>query len=545
MDPSRFKRRAAGAGPRPSSSGIRGDIDTPRVTSSQLRQAEVGGTPPAVQPLKPLPKKSAATRQTSAPQPKRPATPIDMGLPGDYSAIKPAQAKVPERRWKVIRRWTLRSALVLMVLALISGSTLFAMGAFKVKHVFKGGAAHATALTANVDPQLLKGEGDGRINILLMGRGGGTHDAPDLTDTIMIASIDPVNKSTTLISIPRDLWVKVAGHGSMKLNAVWETGEFDYLHKVAPGSTDPKAIAAGFELADSTISDITGIQIHYNVLVNFKAFQQAVDTVGGVTINVPQDLYDPTMAWENANNPYLARAGVQTFDGKHALIYVRSRETTSDFARSERQRAMILAIKEKIATLGTLSNPIKIAGLMNSFGDNVQTDISLNDASRMYSITKDIKPADIKSVGLSTAPNKFITTGNMNGQSIVLPLAGLNNYTDIQNFIRTQLPDGYIVKENAKILILNGTTVPGVASAKTAKLKSYGYNVIGASSAPTDGWTKTTLIDLSKGTKKYTANFLQKRYSAEVQTKLPDNTIQTNGADFVIIIGTDEATTDN
>lgn len=543
MDPSRFKRRTASAGQRPSSSGMRGEIEHPQVNATQLRQAETTGTAPALQPPRP-PKQRPATPKQAA-TPRRHVTPIDMGLPGEYSAIKPAQAKVPERRLKIVRRWALRSALVMAVLVLISGSTLFAMGAFKVKRVFKGGAAHATALTANVDPKLLKGEGDGRINILLMGRGGGTHDAPDLTDTIMIASVDPVNKTTTLISIPRDLWVKVDGKGSMKLNAVWETGEFNYLRKVAPGSTDPKAIAAGFELADKTISEVTGLQIHYNVLVNFKAFQQAVDTVGGVTIDVPEDLYDPTMAWENANNPYLARAGVQNFDGKHALIYVRSRETTSDFARAERQRSMILAIKEKIGTLGTLSNPIKIAGLMNSFGDNVQTDISLNDASRLYTITKDINPTAIKSLGLSKAPNKFITTGNMNGQSIVLPLAGLNNYTDIQNFIRTQLPDGYIVKENAKILVLNGTSLPGVASAKSTTLKSYGYNVIGTGTAPTDGWTKTTVIDLSKGTKKYTANFLQKRYSADLKTALPDTTIQTNGADFVIIIGSDEASTDN
>lgn len=540
MDPSRFKKRSAAADQRLEGNGMRGDLSAPRLSSSQLRQAETVNAPtPKPQP--------APRRQPSAkaPAPKRKAPPIDMGLPGEYSAIKPAQAKVPERRWKVVRRWTLRSALVIITLVLISGSTLFAMGAFKAKRVFKGGATTATALTTNVNPQLLKGEGDGRINILLMGRGGGTHDAPDLTDTIMVASIDPVNKTTTLISIPRDLWVKVDGHGSMKLNAVWETGEFGYLHKVSPGSTDPKAIAAGFTLADSVISEITGLEIHYNVLVNFQAFRQAVDTVGGVTINVPEDLYDPTMAWENANNPYLARAGVQNFDGVHALIYVRSRETTSDFARSERQRAMIQVLKEKIVTLGTLSNPIKIAGLLSSFGNNVQTDISLNDASRLYSVTKDVKPASIKSIGLTTPPNKFITTGNMNGQSIAQPIAGLNDYSAIQNFIRTQLPDGYIVKENAKILVLNGTALPGVASAKSEILKSYGYNVIGASTAPTDGWTKTTVVDLSKGTKKYTANFLKKRYNADLVTRLPDATIQTNGADFVIIVGTDEATTDN
>jgi LCP family protein required for cell wall assembly len=466
-----------------------------------------------------------------------------MGLPGEYSQLKPAQAKVPERKLQIIRRWTVRAFLVVLVLSLVSGGSIFALSAMKVKKVFKGGAAHATGLTANVNPSLLKGEGDGRINILLMGRGGGTHDAPDLTDTMMLASVDPIGHTTTLISIPRDLWVKVPGHGSMKINAAWETGEFDYLHKVAPGSTDPNAIAAGNKLADSVVTSVLGIQIHYNVIVDFQAFRQAVDTVGGVTVNVPTDLYDPTMAWENNNNPLLAKAGVQTFDGKHALIYVRSRETTSDFARSQRQRSVMLALKDKVVTLGTLSNPIKISELLNSFGNNVATDFSLNDASRLYSITKDIPSASIKSVGMADAPNHYITTGNMNGQSIDKPVAGLDNYTDIQNFIRTQLPDGYLVKENAKILVLNGTALPGVATAKATILKSYGYNVIGAGTAPTDGWTQTTIVDLTNGKDKYTSHYLQQRYNAPVVTKLPDTSIQTNGADFVIIIGSDEAST--
>src|SRR5665213_4335372 len=134
---------------------------------------------------------------------------------------------------------------VALVLLITMGGLLFSQSYLKLHKVFKGGTATAAALKSNVNPDLLKGEGSGRVNVLLMGRGGGNHDGPDLTDTMMLASIDPVNHTTTLLSLPRDLWVNVPGKGDMKINAAWEAGEFGYLGKSTTGSTDPKAIAAG------------------------------------------------------------------------------------------------------------------------------------------------------------------------------------------------------------------------------------------------------------------------------------------------------------
>ena len=411
--------------------------------------------------------------------------------------------------------------------------------------VFKGGTGTAAALKANVSPDLLKGEGSGRVNLLLLGRGGGNHDAPDLTDTMMLASIDPVNHTATLLSLPRDLWVNVPNQGVMKINAAWETGEFKYLGKQAPGSTDPKAIQAGFDVVDQTVGDVLGISIDYNVMVNFQAFQQAVDTVGGVSINVPTDLVDPTMAWENGGNPVLAQAGIQNFDGKHALIYVRSRETTSDFARAERQRSVLLALKTKVETLGTISNPLKLSGLLNAFGNNVQTDLSLNNASRLYSILKGVGGSKVDSVGLTDTATPgstpYVVGGNINGQSIVLPKAGLFQYGDIQQFVRSQLKDPYIIKENARVSVLNGTTMPGLATTKSDELKSYGYNVVQVGNTSGSSWTKTTLVDLTRGKDKYTKHYLEQRFNVKAVTSLSDTTIPTNGADFVIILGSDEA----
>ncbi len=473
-------------------------------------------------------------------QPARRLPKIDMELPEPAVSAHHAKQTNYVSKWRSLRKWSFRTVAALLITIIGVGGLLLGQGYFKLHKVFKGGAS-AAALKTNVDPSLLKGEGDGRVNILLLGRGGGDHSAPDLTDTIMLASVDPINHTADLVSVPRDLWVNISGYGSMKINAVWETGKYKYLGKISDSMSNPRATQAGFSLIDQTMEQVLGVPIHYNSLVDFQAFKQAVDTVGGVTVNVPTDLWDPTMAWENNYNSVLAKAGVQNFNGQKALIYVRSRETSSDFARSERQRTVMIALKEKVASLGTLGNPLKISQLMNAFGDNAQTDLSINDASRLYSLSKNISGASIKSVGLADAPNNFVTTGNINGQSVVYPRSGVFDYAAIQSYVRGVLRDGYLLKENAKLTVLNGTSVPGLATAKADQLKSYGYNVTIVDNAPTSGYDQTTIVDLTHGKDKYTKHYLEQRFGVSAVTKLPDSSIQPQGADFIVILGNNES----
>ena len=437
-----------------------------------------------------------------------------------------------------------RALAVAVVLVITLGGMVVSQSYLKLHQVFRGGTGTAAALRENVDPGLLKGEGQGRVNILLMGRGGGNHEGPDLTDSMMLVSIDPVNHTSTLLSLPRDLWVNSPSAGVMKLNAAWESGEFQYEGKVAPGSNDPKAIKAGFNMVDQTVGQALGLDVSYNVLVDFQAFQQAVDTVGGIAVNVPADLVDPTMAWENHNDPVLAKAGADQFDGKQALIYVRSRETSSDFARADRQRSVLLALKGKVETLGTLSNPLKLAGLMNAFGNNVQTDLSLKNAQRLYTIVHAIKGANIGSIDLDgnnqPGSTPYVQSGNINGQSVVIPKAGLFQYGDIQQYIRSQLKDPYLLKEHARVVILNGTQTPGLATNLQTQLQGYGYNVVKIGNTPDNQWVQTTVVDLTHGKDRYTKHYLEQRFNTTATSTLNDNTIPTNGADFVIIIGNDQ-----
>ncbi len=264
---------------------------------------------------------------------------MDMDLPGNESPLRHLDSLLSHGQLAAFRRWTFRGA---------DGRYRIGTGSRRHFCSRKDSLISTRVSTRRQfktnDDGLLKGEADGRINILILGRGGGNHDGPDLTDTMMIDSIDVVNHTSTLISIPRDLWVDVPNQGAMKINSAFESGEFKYLGREAPGSTNRNAIQAGLTRPTRPWK-VLGMTVHYNILISFQAFQQAVDAVGGVTVKVPKDLVDPTMAWENGNSPVLAKAGKDSFNGKKALNYVRSRETTSDFARAQRQRAVLMALK--------------------------------------------------------------------------------------------------------------------------------------------------------------------------------------------------------
>ena len=457
---------------------------------------------------------------------------------------KPKKPKKTHKHPKLRIAYRTAGALVLIVVLVGGGLTLKAY--LKSRKILKGGSDGAVALNKTVDPTLLKGEGDGRVNILVLGKGGPGHEGPDLTDTLLVASIDPVAKETALLSIPRDLWVK-SENGQSKINSVYANAKYrvlnNYTTKQQTAEIKQQAENAGIKAIESTISNVIGIPLQYYVMVDFEAFRQSIDAVGGIDVNVTTELYDPSVAWENNNNPLIAAVGMQHFDGKKALLYSRSRHGSlrGDFDRTERQREVIVALRSKVLSLGTFANPLKVNQLIDAFGDHVSTDFTLNEIMRVYDLTKNIDPAKIQSIGLADPPNDYVTTDNVNNQSVVRPRAGLFDYSAIQSYIRNTLRDSFLKSENANVIVLNGTTTAGLATLKSTELKSFGYNVTEVADAPTKDYTKTVLVDLTKGVKKYTKNYLEKRLNVTAVTTLPDTTITTGTADFVIILGSNES----
>jgi len=450
---------------------------------------------------------------------------------------KPARRKRKHGWRKVLKR----SSLAFGVLILLGSSYLGFQLFLKGRQILAGGGG-AAALQENVDPAKLRGEGDGRINILMLGKGGDGHTAPDLTDTILIASIDPISKEAAIVSIPRDFYVKTETSGSMKINAVYATAKNKVLGGQQQSDQAKKAEEAGFDAIEKTLETTLGLPIHYHVMVDFTGFKKAIDAVGGVDMDVKTSLYE-NMRIDGKPYTLNVKTGVQHFDGFRALAYSRSRHTSSrgDFDRAERQRSILIALKSKVFSVGTLSNPVKVNELLNTFGSHVQTNFVLDEITRLYEIGKGIDGSKVESIGLADPPNNYLITSNVSGQSVVVPRAGTYNYKEIQNFLRNKLRDGFLRQENASIAVYNGTSTTGLATRTSDDLKSYGYNITTVADSPTKGNKETILVDLRNGEKKYTKHYLEQRLKVTARTSLPEgSTISPGTADFVIILGTDE-----
>ena len=222
---------------------------------------------------------------------------------------------------------------------------------------------------------------DGRTNVILLGRGGEGHEAPDLTDTIIFGSISTDNNSAIMVSLPRDIW---SGSLKAKINSAY------FFGKDKSGG-DSKA---GLILAKATIEEILGVPIHYAVVLDFSGFKRIIDELGGVEVAVENSFTDqeyPIPGKENdlcgGDPKYLCRyetvsftQGVQMMNGDTALKFSRSRHAQgdegTDFARAERQQKVIDGIKNKILSLGVIFSPEKINGLAKVVGGSIETDVS-------------------------------------------------------------------------------------------------------------------------------------------------------------------------
>lgn len=321
---------------------------------------------------------------------------------------------------------------------------------------------------------------DNKINLLILGTGGGTHDGPNLTDTIIFANIDPNPASgaakTTLVSIPRDLWVPEI-HG--KINRAYSDGE-------------EKKEGGGLLLAKALIGKIVNQKIDYAIRIDFAGFVKAVNEVGGLDVTVDRTLDDYAYPVEGKEDETCGHTedeikdlasqvatgsatdlesfpcryehlhvgkGEQHMDGDLALKFVRSRHALgpegSDFARSKRQEKVINAFKDKIFSIGTLLNPVKLSQLYDVFKGSIDTDVTQDEYDDFIRLAQKMREGQINSFVIDTGDEtvdrpallynpteRGEDTSPFSGAWVLIPTTGNGNYTQIQSYISCLIKGG-------------------------------------------------------------------------------------------------------
>ena len=261
-----------------------------------------------------------------------------------------------------------------------------------------------------------------RLNILILGiRGADDPNGGFLTDTIMIISVEPKTGKTALISIPRDLYVAVPYHDyKNKVNEVYVEGIKDDGWK------------NGLKYSKKAVSDVTGLDIHYASSVDFKAFKEIIDILGGVRITLAKPFSETNQFEEGVIE---LPAGSQTIDGDTALLFARARFSTSDFDRAKRQQQLLIAIKEKAFSLGVISNPLKIISILNSLGNHVRIDAELWEIKELVTVAKEIDTADMRRKVFDTSKEGLLyASRDKNGSYILLPEG--ENYNEMHKACR-------------------------------------------------------------------------------------------------------------
>ncbi len=307
--------------------------------------------------------------------------------------------------------------------------------------------------------------------VLLLGLRGDNSKGGFLSDTMILGVVNPRVKHVSLISIPRDLWVPLPINNPKvdhyKINHAYAIGIDDRNYPNKP--TEYTGLAGGGILAKHVVQEIFGIPVRYFVSLDFEGFKKSIDILGGVDVNVSKPFEDPyfpitgketdtcgfseddvkaltaTLSGEILEHSFMCRyealkfdRGVVHMDGETALKFARSRHALqdgSDFSRSNRQKEIMLAVKNKVLQIGFVPKAIPF---IQSLAGDLRTDMPLDAMKTFASQINDYKTYTVSSIALTT-DNVLTETYSADRQYILIPKSGIDDWTSIQEYVKTQL----------------------------------------------------------------------------------------------------------
>ncbi len=312
----------------------------------------------------------------------------------------------------------------------------------------------------NQEPELQKDSTGKYTNALIIGIDTRSSGSGANTDTIIVTSYNYETNDVVMISVPRDLSVEIGEDSRWynKINAVYAFTKEDSEEQ-------------GILELKRTVEELTGMEIQYYAMVNFDAFVDIIDSVGGITVNVDNSFTDYQYPLGNGYQTVSFKAGIQEMDGETALQYARSRHSSqngegSDFMRARRQQKVIMAIKDKILSSETLTSPKAVMGIFSAVADNIRISaFTIGDIEAAINIAQDFNEQNGVSYSFVLDPSAGnsqlvgnLSTYNEDGSLaayVIGPKLGLGKYTDINEYVEYVLAKPGIYSDDANIYVYN------------------------------------------------------------------------------------------
>jgi LCP family protein required for cell wall assembly len=377
------------------------------------------------------------------------------------------------------------------------------------------------------------------VTVLLMGldqRDLEAGEADARTDTMMLVTLDPVSGTAGILSIPRDLWVEIPGFEHNRINTAYSLGEsFDYpadgLH---PGG--------GPGLAMRTVENLLGVQIQYYAVIEFGAFQDMIDEIGGIDVLV----LEPMEMAVIGRYTLTLEAKPYHFDGHQALAYARARGTSGgDFDRSRRQQQVLMAIRDRVLDLGNLPTLIgRVPAIYQDIAEGIHTNLSLDQMISLGVMALQIDPADITR-GVIGPPDMVLLEVLPDGAQVLKPVPDqirllrdeIFTLTDaVAPSIQLDDPAAASAQEGARVAVRNGAGIEGLATSTAEYLRGLGVNVVEVGNADRMDYTKTVIVDYTGNpyTSRYLMTLLELDPSQILFQTVPDSPV-----DVAVICGPD------
>ncbi len=473
-------------------------------------------------------------------------TDIDESLKAidEPSVAKKKDKKSKKDKQKGHRSWYKRKPIIVsfvVLLLLFGGGGYFLSKIIAVSgRVFNGG----TVLDLFGGGTKLKQDTNGWTNVLVFGTSEDDpgHNGAYLTDSIMVVSVNQDKKAAAMTSMPRDMWVTYDtpcdfGYQG-KINVVYECAgaKNGNLQDIDP--------AKGAAALQEKVGEVFGLDVQYYVKVDYSVVRDITNALGGVTVTIesdnPNGIYD-----SNMGTMVKFKNGPVTIKGEQALAFVRARGDgygsygfNGNFTRELDQQKMIVAIRDKALSTGTLTNPIAINDMLDSLGNNIKTNFSTGEVKTLAMLGKDVDGDKVVHVDLNDNDKRVVTTGMYNAQSIVRPVAGISDYTEIQEYILAKMNGGSLETEGATTEVLNGSGKVGAASAEQTKLTQAGILNISTGNTTYKPTKAIEWYDLSNGKMPKTLEKLTSILGVKPKGTMLPTGVQSN-ANFVITLGSE------